>query len=103
MSTSAANVLFDDSLLLVVAVQSNSKPGLSIKLTVSPPFTGYSRRSLLSASALPRKRSRCESAGGAPGWLESCFLIEAIVSVGETRRVNEKAGFVTLNTSSMMS
>jgi hypothetical protein len=49
-------------------VGSQSTPGLTMKLTVSPFWTLYSFNNLASASALPFKRSLWASAGGARGW-----------------------------------
>lgn len=48
-------------------VGSQTNPGLTIKLTVSPSLTLYSLRSFASARAFPLRRSRCASAGGAEG------------------------------------
>ena len=76
--------------------QDQSKPGLSMRFIVSPLFTGYSFKSLPSTSALPRRRRRCESAGGARGCEASCDLMDAIVSVVDTDRENVWAGFETL-------
>lgn len=71
----------------VVFAGSQSKPGLTIKLIVSPSFTLYSCKSLPSASAFPLRRSRCASANGAPGSKASCALIAEMVSVGCTDNV----------------
>ena len=66
---------------------SHSKPGLIMRLMVSPSLTAYSWRSFASARALPFSRSRCASAGGAPVVAASWVLICAMVSVGWTESV----------------
>ena len=86
-----------------VSDQDQSTPGLSMRFIVSPPFTGYSFRSLPSTSAFPRRSKRCASAGGARGFEASCVLIEAMVSVKGTVSANECAGFATLKTRSIES
>ena len=88
------------SVFLVVggAFGFQSKPGLSIKLMVSPSLTLYSLRSLPSARALPLSKSLCASAGGALGWAASWALIAETVSVGWTLRVKEAGGFRDLKT-----
>lgn len=55
--------------IFVVIVEFGSQlyPGLIIKLTVSPSLILYSFRSLESARALPLRRRRWTSAGGARG------------------------------------
>lgn len=63
-------------------VGSQSKPGLIIRLMVSPSLTMYSLSNLLSASAFPLRTRRKASAGGAEGWDASWALMEEIVSVG---------------------
>lgn len=70
---------------------------------MSPALTGYSRRSFPSASAFPRRRSRCASAGGAPGCEASAILIAEIGSAVDTGNVNVFAGFDTLNVTEMVS
>jgi hypothetical protein len=57
----------------------------------------YSMRSFPSARAFPFSKSRCASAGGAEGCDASCDLMEAMVSVGWTRIVNDAGGFEDLN------
>lgn len=80
---------------------SQSKPGLTIRFIVSPSFTLYSLRSLLSASAFPLSKRRCASARGARGWDASCDLIPEIESVGCTDSVKDCGGFNDLNVISM--
>lgn len=87
----------------VEASQFHSKPGFTIRFTVSPLFTGYSLRSFPSARALPRRSRRCASAGGAPGCAASCALMEDMTSVGETEMVNVRAGLDTLKSRLMVS
>jgi len=78
-------------------VGSHSKPGLTIRLIVSPSFTAYSFSNLLSASALPFKSSLCASTGGAWGCLATSFFTVEIGSAGDTGMVTEKGGFRDLN------
>lgn len=80
-----------------VFVGSQSKPGLTIKLIVSPSFTSYSLRSFVSMRALPLSSRRCASAGGARGWDARCDLMSEIVSVDWTARVRVQGGFEDLN------
>lgn len=63
------------------AVQSHSKLGFNMRFTVSPSFTGYSFNSFPSASAFPRSKRRCASAGGAPGCVARIALMDDMVSV----------------------
>lgn len=65
---------------------SHWNPGLTIKLRVSPSLTSYSLSSFPSAKALPFKRRRWTSAGGAPASFASWDLIADMVSARETER-----------------
>ena len=78
-------------------VGSQSTPGLTIRLMVSPPWTLYSFSSLASASALPFKRSLWASAGGARGCAAIWLLMEDMESVGDTGMVMENGGLRDLN------
>ena len=64
-----------------VFVESQSKPGLTIKFMVSPSFTSYSLRSFVSTRAFPLRSKRCASAGGARGWAARWDLMSEMVSV----------------------
>ena len=75
---------------------SQLNPGLTISVTVSPSLIVYSCRSLLSARAFPLRRSRCASAGGAPGSDASCALMSETVSVGCTQSVKLFGGLIDL-------
>ena len=74
-------------------------PGFTIKLMVSPFLILYSLRSFPSASALPLRRRRWTSAGGADGWAASWAFIAEIVSVRCTPSVKLTGGFRDLNIS----
>lgn len=76
---------------------SQSKPGLTIKLMMSPSLTLYSCSSFPSANAFPLSRRRCTSAGGAPGSAASWALMSEIVSVDCTVRLYVLAGLIDLN------
>jgi hypothetical protein len=78
-------------------VGSHSKPGLTIRLTVSPSFTLYSLSNFVSARAFPLSKRRCASTGGELGWDASLDLMSEMVSVGCTERVNDLGGFKDLN------
>ncbi len=69
---------------LGLAMGSHSTPGFTMRLIVSPSWTLYSFSSLVSANALPFKRSRCAEAGGAWGWSAIWVLMEDMGSAGET-------------------
>src|SRR5712671_3814934 len=73
-------------------VGSHSTPGLTMRLMASPSWTLYSFSSLASASALPFRRRRCASAGGAWGWAAIWVLMEDMGSVGDTGMVIENGG-----------
>lgn len=85
-----------------VFVGSQSTPGLTIKLTVSPSFTLYSFSSLESARALPLSRRRCASAGGAWGCAASRVFMEEMESAGETGMAIENGGLRDLNVTWMV-
>ncbi len=77
---------------LGLAMGSHSTPGFTMRLIVSPSWTLYSFSSLVSANALPFKRSRCAEAGGAWGWSAIWVLMEDMGSAGETGMVMENGG-----------
>ena len=72
--------------------KSQSNPGLTIKLIVSPSLILYSFKSLPSARAFPFNRRRWLSAGGAEGCDASWDLIDDIVSVGWTKIEKDAGG-----------
>jgi len=85
----------------VGAVGSQLTPGFITKFNVSPSLMVYSFRSFPSARALPLRRRRCASAGGAEGKEASLAFIDDTVSVGWTLSVKLAGGFRDLNTSEM--
>lgn len=82
----------------MILAGSQSKPGFTTRLIVSPFFTVYSWRSFPSARAFPLRRRRWASAGGAVGSDASWTLIDDMVSVGCTEIVYEAGGLSDLNT-----
>ena len=67
--------------------RSQSYPGLTIRLTVSPSLTLYSLSNFASARALPLRSRRCTSTGGAPGSEAREDLMAAMVSLDCTAKV----------------
>lgn len=75
---------------------SQSKPGFTIRLTVSPSCTLYSFKSFPPASAFPLSKRRWVSDGGAPDCVASCDLMDEIESVSWTEREYDLGGLVDL-------
>jgi hypothetical protein len=94
-----AGSVFVEAGAAAAVVGSQRCPGFSIKFTVSPSLMLYSLSSFPSASALPLRRRRWASAGGAECCAASWAFIAEIVSVGCTLSVKLAGGFRDLNVS----